>query len=369
MNSWLYLGVKSIHHPGEPWAVQHWTNDASPSRCSLAEAGTALQGRAVQVILPMEICSWLRSAPWPGRRKPHALALAYAVEEQLSEDLDDLHLAVGSPDLERRFPLLVIRKSTLRIVLDSLRAAGIHVTGVWADADRLPSDRPCGVWVDGRWLLGGAIEARLALSDQALSVLRHRLPVDTCWRDERLPAQPPGIPMLSAANTRSINLLQGDFRLSSSTWRWRYGVLALVCVFALSWGASVSRAQYLEALAGKLYEQSLQRFRSLYPEQTRIVDLQAQLKALQAGASEKQGPMTSLLKVVAQVIAASGAQVRRIEFNATEGWKMAITAGSFNELERLRERGAQSGLPLRLDSASKSRDGVNAMLIIEAPGK
>lgn len=65
------------------------------------------------------------------------------------------------------------------------------------------------------------------------------------------------------------------------------------------------------------------------------------------------------------MIGASNVEVRRIEFRAGDGWKIQLSANSFAELEQLRERGRQQGVPLRLDSASKERDRVQATLTVE----
>jgi general secretion pathway protein L len=57
--------------------------------------------------------------------------------------------------------------------------------------------------------------------------------------------------------------------------------------------------------------------------------------------------------------------VRRIELRAGDGWKVQLTANSFAELEQLRERGRQQGVPVRLDSASRERNRVQATLVVE----
>ena len=57
--------------------------------------------------------------------------------------------------------------------------------------------------------------------------------------------------------------------------------------------------------------------------------------------------------------------MRRIEFRVGDGWKVQLTANSFAELEQLRERGRQQGVPVRLDNASKERNRVQATLTVE----
>ncbi len=84
MTSWLYLYPDGLAAPDEHWPVACWQGAEEPLDMTLAEAARQLAGQAVQVMLPMEACSWLRSDTWPGRRRPSLQALAYSVEEQLA---------------------------------------------------------------------------------------------------------------------------------------------------------------------------------------------------------------------------------------------------------------------------------------------
>lgn len=328
---------------------------------SLAEAARRLAGQAVQVMLPMEACSWLRSDTWPGRRPPGIQALAYSIEEQVADDLENLHLAPGNPDSARRYPLLVIDKASFAGIVELLREVGLQVTSVQVDADLLPTDRPYVAWWGGRWLLGGAMEARLAVSEPLLQPLSSRLPEGICRLDHPQLAQVRAL--LTAGE--GIDLLQGVFRQPPGRRPWRALSAALLAVFILSWGFTQARSQYLEHRAARLYEQSVRQFQALYPQEVRIVDLSAQLKRLNAGEAQRSRQMARLVHLVEQVIGGSGVELQRIDYQAGVGWTLALTADDFSELERLRERGRQNGLPIRLGAASKERNRVRATLILE----
>lgn len=365
MTHWLYLTPHGLRDAESPWPVRCWS-DAQPLRSgTLEEAGKILHGQSVRVVLPMEACSWLRSPPWPGRRTPSVQALAYAVEEQLGEDLDGLHIAVGRPDEQRRYPLLVINTRLFQRILQKLHEAGIQALSVQVDADLLPDDQPHALrWAD-RWLLGGALEARLALTDAALNIVESRLPDDVCRRDADQPSAQAEICQLLCSD-KAVDLLQGQFRPQRKRWRWTPFVAVAACVFLLSWSALLIRCQHLESLAERLHVQSVRQFQALYPQQTRIVDLAAQFNAAQGSAVQEQGQMKRLIQLAEQVIGGGNVEVLRTEFGAGEGWKLTLSAASFKELERLRERAAQAALPIRLDSASKVRDGVQVVLIMGA---
>ena len=357
MNSWLYLNAHSDAHPDLNNArVYVWHAPTSAVQTSLHDAVQALKDRDVKLILPMEMCSWLLTEPWPGRRRPSVQALAFAVEDQLADDLDDLHIAVGPMDAQRRYPLLVINRQHFKNILAQLQARGLNIVSVHVDADLLPREQPSIAEWDGRWLAGGALDLRLALTLQALDALKDG-PLDTAVEQTF---------DLSAAPPDAINLLQGEFRRTSQGLPWRGFSVAALLIVALAVGASHLRSSFLESEAARIYALSEQRFKALYPEHTRIVDLSAQLNALQQqGAARQNGHMARLLQLTQHVIGASSVDVQRMEWRAAVGWTLTITANSFAELEQLRERGLQSALPITLGNASQQGNRVQALLTLE----
>ena len=185
------------------------------------EAAEVLGAHDVQLILPMEMCSWLLTEPWPGRRRPGAQALAFAVEDQLADDLDELHIAVGPLDAQRRYPLLVINRQRFKNVLAQLQARGLNIASAYVDADLLPREQPSIAWWDGRWLAGGALDLRLALTPQALEVLK----------DGPLGMAVEHTFDLGSVPLGAINLLQGEYRRTSQRLPWRgVSVAALLIV-------------------------------------------------------------------------------------------------------------------------------------------
>ncbi|WP_017903703.1 type II secretion system protein GspL [Pseudomonas asplenii] len=361
MIPWLYLYPAGLDAPDEQWPVACWQVPDEGRDMTLAEAAERLAGKPVRVVLPIEACGWLRSEPWPGRRRPTALALAYALEEQLTDDPDSLHLASGNPDPARRYPLLVVDKARFGRIVELLRQVGLQLASVRVDADLLPADQAYCVWWGGRWLLGGALEARLALPGSALPGLAARLPAELVRLDCAHSAQVSAL-LNSGLGTE---LLQGPFRPTSARQPWRPLLAFALVLFVLSWGFTQARSHYLEAQAGRLHERSIQHFQALYPEQTRVIDLAAQLRALGAAQTQQPRRMVRLVQLVEQVIGGSGVEVQRIEYRAGAGWTLALTARDFAELERLRERGQQHRLPIRLGTANKEGSRVRALLTLE----
>jgi general secretion pathway protein L len=364
MNTWLYLTAEGLAEPSTEWPCCLWSSTGQRELMPLHQAAPVLHGQPVDLLLPMELCSWVRSDPWPSRRQPDAQAIAFAVEDQLGEALEKLHLGIGVRDSEGCYPVMVIARERLAAVLTLLADSGVAVRSVYVDADVLPEGEAVVRWF-GRWLIGGGVEARMAVCDKGLASLRPALPADIRWIDERQDrADVDQCPALLKAG--AINLLQGEFAPRSKRLPWQSGGLALVMLLLLTWGAGTSRIHFLESETRRLYGQNEQRFKALYPDQSRIVDLASQLKVLQSLTAEQHKTrVASLVSLVEQVIGASHVDVRRIEFRAGDGWKVQLTANSFAELEQLRERGRAQGVTVRLESASKERERVQATLVVE----
>ncbi|WP_137804135.1 type II secretion system protein GspL [Pseudomonas sp. G(2018)] len=363
MKTWLYLTPESLAAPSADWLCCLWSSTGQRQLMPMNQAAQTLNGNPVDLLLPMELCSWLRSEPWPSARRPNAQAIAFAVEEQLSEALEKLHLSVGTRDAQGRYPVMVISRERFAAVLALLTEAGVQVRSVFVDADLLPQDQALCVWWFGRWVLGGGLAARLALSNDGLAPIRPMLSLDRQWRDER---EGDVDQWLIDGHGQAINLLHGDFAKKRRPLPWRLGGVAILMLLLLNWGARETRIRYLESESRQLYSRSEQQFKALYPQQTRIVDLAAQLQALQGQRTQSQGGhITGLVKRVEQVIGASHVEVQRIEFREGDGWKIQLTANSFAELELLRERGRQQGLPVRVDNASKEGNRIQATLSME----
>ncbi|EUB84266.1 type II secretion system protein GspL [Pseudomonas sp. GM30] len=361
MKNWLYLTAEGLADLSSDWPCCLWSHTSERLTMPLHQAAQVLHGQKINLLLPIESCSWLRSEPWPGRRAPAAQALAFAVEEQLGEALDRVHLSVGRADAERRYPLIVIARERLAAVLSLLTENGLHVRSVFVDADLLPTDQPIATRWFGRWLLGGALPARLALTEEDLLALKSVLPEDMLWRDE-----PDEQAWLAEGFRQAINLRHGEFAPRNSPLPWRTLSAVVLILLLLGAGASETRIRFLDGETRRLAQVNDQRFKTLYPQHAQIVGLTAQIEAIQSvPAQSRETRIAALVRLVEQVIGASQVEVRRIEYEQANGWKVQLTANSFAELERLRERGRQQGLTIRIDGASKMLDRVTATLTWE----
>ncbi|TFY89857.1 type II secretory protein pull [Pseudomonas kairouanensis] len=362
MNTWLHLSAEGLATPSGQWPCCVRQAGVDSCQMALIDASLLLRGQKVDLLLPMEMCSGLRSEPWPSRRRPSAQAIAFAIEEQLGEELDGLHVCAGRRDAAGCYTVLVTHKARFKALLQLLASLGIDVCSVHVDADVLPADGHAAVSWQGRRVLGAPV--RLALSESALKALEPLLGEPLQWLDDAQSREV--IEQALWGQGPSINLLQGEFARTRQPWPWPTAALAAAMMFTLGWGFMQMRIQHVETQAQQLYAQSVEHFQALYPEQARIVDLAAQFKALQGTrAHSPETPLARLVSLTEQVVGGGDVNVERIEFRRGEGWKIQLTTHGFSELEQLRERGQLSGMPVRVGNASKEGSRVQAVLMLE----
>ena len=365
MKTWLHLSAEGLTSPSKQWPCCVWRAAGDNRQMTLDEAAVYLAGQPVHLLLPMEMCSGLRTDVWPSKRRPSAQAIAFAIEEQVGEDLEALHVCVGPRDGAGCYPVLVTHKARFKALLHLLATLAIEVRAVHVDADMLPGDCAVAVHWYGRRVV--RCPAPLAMSAVALKTLEGVLSEPLQWLDEEA-SRAQVEQVLWGAQGQPINLLHGELGRVRQRWPWSTLVRATAVLFLLEVGFMQLRSQYVEGQAHRLYAQSVERFQAMYPEQTRIVDLAAQLKALQGqNANQLATPLTRLVSLSEQVIGGADVEVQRMEFRRGEGWTIQLAANGFTALERLREQGQRSGMPVRIGHASKEGHRVHAVLMLEDP--
>lgn len=363
----IYLLPEGVGAAQASWPVLIRQPDGSTSRARL-DALTALAGQRVTLLLPMELFGYCQTGPLPGRR-PGRDTLAFAVEERLATPLEELHLAFGVADETTSRPCLAIDQACLAQLLCWVSAQGIEPQAVQVDADLLTSAGPTALWLEGRWLLGGKHQQRLATSPAGAAVLAASLPGMT-WLAE--PGQAfPGLvvqpvaqafAMLWEGRAQAIDLRQGAFapvRKGRIPWQ---GLLA-GCLLAglLLCLADYWRGGWLQRQAMQLQQDNLQTFQRWAPGHPPRADLARQVSEL----AQRPIPATAMQRLASlsePLVESGGLWIERAERIANQGWRVEVIAQGFDDLERLRER-----LPgLQVGQAQQDAQRVRATLVWEA---
>lgn len=101
------------------------TRRGNPGSGTLAEAaGAALDRPAIVLVPGAEVITLFANIPAKGARL--LAALPYALEDQLAEDVDNLHFAAGKRDDNGRMPVAVVTRERMDEWLQGLHEAGIY---------------------------------------------------------------------------------------------------------------------------------------------------------------------------------------------------------------------------------------------------
>lgn len=237
---------------------------SAPASGSLAEAARAVEGRRAVVVLPGDDVL-LAEATIPGGSQSRAQQAApFVLEEQVADDVESLHFALGSKSAPDTYPVAVIGRDVMDTLREQFDDAGLRPAEVIPETLAIPKfdGQPEGpVWtalvdqdhtvVRMNGYKGFAADpdtAELMLSgarqelaeDQVGSMVMFRtdggdrpslpdLEIETRPCESRLELYAKGI-----ASSPRINLLQGDFSLRQQfdktwkPWRWSLALLALL---------------------------------------------------------------------------------------------------------------------------------------------
>ena len=348
------------------------------SLASCAEQAPA----AVTLVLPAEVCSAVavnlptRKARWISQ------ALAYAVEELLAENVDDLHLTHGDALDDGRRRVIAVRRQLLADWLADLQAQGLTIVAIHVDADLLPRDGTQLMVIGTRALLGGAQEARLAFDLQQWPHLAGQCPSPRHGHgtpDEAPPLlddyQPVDDPyrFLAAGRAAALNLAQGDFAVKaagSGLGRWKPALVVLALVLAVQLIFNLVQAWSLERQAERYAQSSRALYSELFPEDRRIVNLRAQFdEHIGQRAGGPSGFMRLLDEVALAMTEGVAVTISQLDYNQARGdLALQVRASDFATLEQLRQRLGETAENVQLGSASRDGDAVSARVVVGGRG-
>lgn len=113
---------------------------APPAAGSLAEAAMQAPGKRIAVVVPgADVLSVEVDLP-PRASGPRLLqAVPFAIEEQVADDVETLHFALGSRSDSGRTQVSVVTRVLMDLWMQRLAAAGLAPQGLFADSALLPA--------------------------------------------------------------------------------------------------------------------------------------------------------------------------------------------------------------------------------------
>src|SRR5580704_6318745 len=143
MADWLLIRLPRTPEQPATWLVVDSRGNPSgpPQSGPLALAAPRAVGRRICVLVPgTDVLLTDPEVPMKAGTKLQQV-VPYALEEQLADDIDDLHFALGKRAADsHRTPVAVVSRTLMDEWLAALRAAGIEPECLYADSELLPAN-------------------------------------------------------------------------------------------------------------------------------------------------------------------------------------------------------------------------------------
>jgi general secretion pathway protein L len=376
----------------------------------------AAVGRTAKVVVIAPATQILLAEPElpPGSGVRLARAVPFALEEQLTEDIDQLAFALGRRRAGGGTPVAVVSRSVLQGWLAELRAAGITPAAIYADMSLLPLNPGQSVlWLDqGRlsvrrpgklpfaveltpvteaMIVAGVIADPLAadlgshtMENAILYATREDWAVVQAEVESltdrfaslkiQLLADGP-LPWLarSLEGTDAVNLLQGEFApaAASGGWRkWRTAGALAAGLLAVHLVADAVQLRQAKRASAALDAEIAQVFAASMP----AVEMQDARRQMQSRLDRIRhsgpGPQHFLrtLQTLSDALAANPSTTIDSLSYRQDLLDMKVTAPSLAALSQLSQRVGKQGLSTEIQSSTPVGSGVEAHLQVRTAG-
>ena len=392
------------------WRWLQLDNDGRPQggigSGSLEDAAAAANGLRAVVLVPGVECL-LTTVQIPGHsRKKLLQAVPYALEEQLSDEVENLHFAVGAAPEDGAWPVAVISSRYMETLQQQIAETGLDVQQVVPELLAIPQlENETSVLLDNELALvrtgrssGYAVEAEnLSLllgvrqtgeedEDQPLPALRlfaapgallpETIEYDGDTRVEPLAGDPLEV-FVQGLDASAINMLQGRFSRAAEwgqvlrPWRSTAALLlAGVLISSIVTGVDYYR---LGRESEQLRAQIEETFKTALPETRRIVNPRVQMQQQLDKLQRRQGSGANFLALLAQAGAVlkgrQGVDLTGATFRAGR-LDVDMTVTDLQLLDKLKQELIQTGsLAVEIQSATTGSDQrVQGRLRIQGAG-
>ena len=332
-------------------------------------------------------------------------AVPYALEDQLAEDVENLHFALGKRESPQNYiAVAVIAHKQMEAHLQQLSAVGITPTVLIPDVLAVP--KPADGWgllyFDDMVLVRTGLQAGFAIEPDCLGIALHKALIE----HEEVPpqqiivfsgTQPAtaltdlhalGIPVTEKTHEQGVlawlaqgltenkplNLLQSDYRPQdkvATLWRpWRLTAALLVLwgglLMAKQWGEYQQLSQQRQALNTQIEKI----YRDTFPQARKIVNPRVQmeqkltaLRAQQNRTTQEDNFLSVLNQISTPLTRTPGFHLKRIDFRQGR-FDVQITVANLQALEYLKQRLSRLGLTVEIQSASSRHGQVESRLRI-----
>ncbi len=341
-------------------------------------------------------------------------AVAYLIEEQVGEDIENLHVVQAPQQADGYVPLLLVSEARMQAWVQPIKAAGLRLDAMLPNLLFLPYEKTLGLelpppqhWTlslhgDQASLRTGAF-AGAALEAAALPTLlqaaraesgsaQSPLHIHVLGGEAALPAleswlrqQPVAVTLrqenleplqyLQTLEPQSLlrhpfNLLQGSHAgRSTPSWSpaWKWAAVFLGLAFGLQLASEWVQFAYYQHKASRTQATAMAEYKQLFP-QDRGVSAGNLRRRMEANLQSGQGQASGLLPLLTQMgegMQGLSVQTQSIDFDADlKKLTVDISAQSLGQLEQIKQQLEGRGLQIEILSANAQGTGVRGRLKI-----
>jgi general secretion pathway protein L len=410
MSDWLLLRLPRTSEQAATWLVvdARGAPTGPPQSGPLSLAVPRAAGRRVCVLAPgADVLLAAPDVPHKAGARLQQL-VPYALEEDLAENIDELHFAIGKRTADSlNTPVAVVARALLDEWLATLRAAGLEPEALYADSDLLPvnpgqavalleedvvSVRPPGgspvtLPADA---LGEALEiaqsgadasagARgLILYTGAAEWQRHSAQVEAARprfdgiKVQLLTGGPLALFAQQLPAGTATNLLQGSYAPTATRAvglkAWRLAAMLLAGLVALHVAGKTVELQVLKKRERQVDTSIRETFHQAMPGEASALDARRRMEQRLLAARGAGGGLLPALQALAQARdSAPGTSVQSLNFHSGS-LEMKLSAPDASSLDRLSQSLRSNGWAADLTGGSNVSSGYEGRIQVHANG-
>lgn len=370
----------------------------------LEEAAEKAAGQRAVVLIPTADVTLTGVTMPTAQRQRLRQAVPFALEEQLAADVDRLHFALGTRDKSGWLPVAVADRTCMERWFNALNDTGIHSSAMLPDVLALPL--PENGWAllvtESEALLRtgrttgyafdpALVETFVGIALEQTEEKPQRLRVYDCADADvdaiERAAQANEIPVFrdscaagavavfarGIAEGVELDLLQGDYSRREQIgklWRpWRPAAVMAGVLLLVQGGMAGAEYARLSGEAESLGQQVESLYRETFPEARNVVDpkvqMEQKLNALRGGGGA--GGFGGLLATAGPVLKSVNTEISALRYK-DDSLQVELQLANLQELDVLKQRLAQAGLDIRIDTASSENGHVESRLTVREAG-
>lgn len=370
-----------------------------PAALQWAATHQQSQNMDAVVLLPGELAI-LNCVQLPARGQRQALqALPFVVEEQLADDIEKVHLAVGARRADGHWPVLVVDLAIMAYLADICEQTNLRLKAVYVDAQLLSiNEGHISILMHDQRVLFHSTQAMAVFDLVSAASMIHLLLGETTVKhayiayqnqneEQTLLAQQLSTEfsalgdtevvldneateitsLLLQVSTSTINLLQGRFTVrqpSSHLPWWQLAVAVLLLLWIGQLVLQIGSGWYFNYQADALERSAEVQYQKLFPDAKNISNPRKRLESrlLENGDSQGENSFAKLFSASVQALNAlpnhDGLTIEELRYESQQGeLELELKAQSIDQLDAYKQALGVLGLSGRISSANDDSEG------------